>query len=276
MVDATQLRLILIVIGSVIIALILWDGFRRMRKNQLPIKEDKRLYIDEDAYEASLGVSKARVQPHEEPPEAASAPEASSGKQEPSWQPLAADEPAEPEPVEPQLDALPEAQADDSAVIMQTPSEPEPSVEPVQADPDLVLVLNVISRDTPMDGPRLLPLLLNIGMQHGEMGIFHRHQHYNGQGPVWFSLANAFEPGTFDLDAMESFSTQGVSLFLALPGPNEPLKAFDTMLMLARQLAETFGAELRDNRRSVFTSQTAEYYREQLREYTRKHTLAQG
>ena len=67
-----------------------------------------------------------------------------------------------------------------------------------------------------MDGSQLLPAVNMLGFKYSEEGFFNRHLD-PGTGPVLFRLVNMYNPGTFDIDNMEQFSTAGVSLFMTLP-----------------------------------------------------------
>lgn len=94
-------------------------------------------------------------------------------------------------------------------------------------------------------GTTLVKALNSVGMQFGEMTIFH---HFGAgdlkcQTPV-FSAANMFEPGTFDLRKIEAFRTAGVALFLQLPGPLDGPVAFELLLNTAQRLTELTGGEL--------------------------------
>ncbi|MDP2091686.1 MAG: cell division protein ZipA C-terminal FtsZ-binding domain-containing protein, partial [Pseudohongiella sp.] len=93
-----------------------------------------------------------------------------------------------------------------------------------------VLVINVMARPkSSIQGDELLPLLLGAGLRFGEMSIFHRHADRKG-GPVLFSVANALNPGTFDLNRISDFSTQGVCFFMTLPNVANNMLAFEQML----------------------------------------------
>ena len=138
-----------------------------------------------------------------------------------------------------------------------------------------VIILSVVMPENhQMSGAALLPSLLTLGMKYGEMNIFHRHQDNAGNGPVTFSLANMLNPGSFDLDTMETFVTQGVSLFMTLPNAGDPFAAFDQMLLAAKQLATEFNAQLLDDKRNIMTKQTEQHYVSKIREFDRQHRLA--
>nr|WP_010132825.1 cell division protein ZipA [Microbulbifer agarilyticus] len=140
-----------------------------------------------------------------------------------------------------------------------------------------VLILNIMAPSGDcFEGNDLLRVLLSSGLRFGDMNIFHYHCGEAGEGPALFSLANIVVPGTFDMSDMEEFTTPGVSLFLALPAEVEALKAFDTLLSTARNIAEQLGGELKDENRSVFTAQTAEHYRQRVMEFQRRKALARA
>ena len=128
--------------------------------------------------------------------------------------------------------------------------EPEAQPERPVGDPVDVLVLHVCAREGEvLAGAELLPCLLTLNFKFGEMNIFHRHEDNAGTGKVLFSMANMVKPGVFDPDNMEQFTTQGVALFMTLPGHGDSLRNFSIMLNSACQLADDLGAEVLDDRR---------------------------
>ncbi|MRI32445.1 cell division protein ZipA [Endozoicomonas sp. OPT23] len=133
-----------------------------------------------------------------------------------------------------------------------------------------VLVINLLAKEEAFEGSVLMKQIPDAGLKFGEMSIFHRHARKDGTGQVLFSLANGVEPGTFNISRMESSSTPVISLFMGLPGPAEPLKAFTLMAETARHLALDLGAELKDEDMSVLTQQTLEHYRQRIRDFERK------
>lgn len=131
-----------------------------------------------------------------------------------------------------------------------------------------VLVINVLRRDGQlMPGSDLLEVVSEHGLRYGDMNIFHRH----GAGQrVDFSMANAVKPGTFDLGAIDELRTPGVTFFMRLPGPDQPMEAFDDLANVARDMARRLDAELKDERHSVMTAQTLEHCRQRIREFRRR------
>src|SRR5690625_7378652 len=99
---------------------------------------------------------------------------------------------------------------------------------------------------TYFQGEALQKAIFDQGLRYGSVSIFHRYRDARGGGPDWFSLANMVKPGTFDLDAMESFQTPGVSLVMTLPLEGDSVAAFDLMLAPASTQAETLGREVEE------------------------------
>jgi cell division protein ZipA len=143
-----------------------------------------------------------------------------------------------------------------------------------QEQPQEVLVLNVkTAEDAPIQGATLLPMLLTLGFKFGDQDIFHRHVNANGKGPVLFSLANMFKPGVFDIDNLENFTTQGITLFMILPIEGDPHQVFNMMHNATRKIADEFNGQILDGRRSMLTKQGLQQYVERIREFERKRMI---
>jgi cell division protein ZipA len=134
-----------------------------------------------------------------------------------------------------------------------------------------VIVINVLARQgDDFRGKQLKYLFEACGLEFGDMDIYHRHEGADTISPVQFSVANAVEPGTFRPEQMDSLTTPGISFFMSMPGPSDILQAFDFMLETAQCVVRNLGGELKDERRSVMTPQTAEHCRQRIREFERK------
>jgi len=154
------------------------------------------------------------------------------------------------------------------------PEKPIKSEKPSsQIDPQVIILSVVMPANQQMFGAALLPSLLTLGLKYGEMNIFHRHEDNAGNGKVTFSLANIMNPGSFDLDTMETFATRGVSLFMTLPNAGDSLSVFEQMLNAAKQLAQEFNAQVLDEKRNVMTKQTEQHYLSKIREFDRKSRI---
>ncbi|KAB0487699.1 cell division protein ZipA [Pseudomonas psychrophila] len=282
------LREWLIVIGIVVIAGILFDGWRRMRggKGKLKFRLDRSFSNapDDDTSPELLGPSRVLDTPNHKEPlldehdlPSVSMPARDKGAKrgkrggEPSQGDLN---------LNLDLDDGPSISARDDDFAQETKprARSAPAVSAVEAKEsqpqqaaEEVLVISVISRDPAgFKGPALLQNILESGLRFGEMDIFHRHESMAGNGEVLFSMANAVKPGVFDLDDIDLFSTPAVSFFLGLPGPRHPKQAFDVMVAAARKLSQELNGELKDDQRSVLTAQTIEHYRQRIVEFERR------
>lgn len=152
--------------------------------------------------------------------------------------------------------------------------EPEDEEPVVEVEPELIFSLFVVAgQEKPFRGPELVQTLVEQGMRHGEMDIFHRHAQANGRGAVQFSLANAFEPGIFDLKKVDDIETRGLALFMALPGPKKPMKAYELMVSTARGIVSELGGYVLDASKSNFSKQIESHHKEQIVEFERKQLL---
>lgn len=136
--------------------------------------------------------------------------------------------------------------------------------------PEVVALHVMAARSGYFRGEDLLDEFMANDLRYGSMKIFHRHQEPDGVGPVLFSLANSVKPGTFDLNAMDGFSTPGISLFMALDDLDNPSDAFEQLLKVAHNLAAGLGGELKDESRSALTRQTEDHCRQRIQEFERR------
>ena len=131
-----------------------------------------------------------------------------------------------------------------------------------------VLVLNVVAKDDRVfAGDDLLQVLITSGLKFGDMNIFHKRNSKEHQSAIIFSVANMLNPGTFDLNNMDEFTTLGISFFLALPTPINNLDAFEQMLGVAQEISDRLGGDFKDDQRNVMTGQTIEHYRQRIRDF---------
>jgi len=138
--------------------------------------------------------------------------------------------------------------------------------------PTLVLQINLISKDAPIKGGTLLKATQETQMRLGQMGIFHRYDDRRSDH-VLFSMANQHEPGSFPVDDMSDFETTGLTLFTQLPGLRDGMMIYSDMLFTAERLAALMGAELQDETHSILTKQAIEHTREQILEHKRRLEL---
>lgn len=274
------LREWLIIIGLLVIAGILFDGWRRMGgRNKLRVKLERNLSGLGDAeHDELLGPPRVigkheRAEPSFNDEDPAFDEPSLSASDDTRWQPpqqvgLDLDDPA---PV--LLDPLPEDEpAPSPAPRKAKAAAAEPRQPPKEQLPvEEVLVIIVTARDeSGFHGSALMQSVMESGLRFGDMDIFHRHESMSGNGDVLFSMSNALKPGTFDMDTLDDSRVRAVSFFMGLPGPRHPKQALDLMIAAARKMAHELGGDLKDDQRSVLTAQTIEHYRQRIAEFERK------
>lgn len=154
---------------------------------------------------------------------------------------------------------------------------PDPDAEKLRdrTEAEDTLVIHCI---TPLghslDGSQVLNLFKNCDLRLGDDNIFHRYELAEGKGNIQFSVVHSYEPQTFNIEKMLDQNFHGFSFFMRLPGPKEPLQAYDTMLSLAQFIEEHFDADLYDIDRSALTQQTISHDRQQIIDFERRQQVA--
>lgn len=204
---------------------------------------------------------------------------------EPEWE---QEEPVETAPLTPQPEPK-KAVAQEPAMPAEVPEQDslfdDPLIEGAHVDrkarehppePDEVLVITVVGKEQPLNGKQLLKLVLACEMRHGDMDLFHRFEDGIDKGAVQFSMANAVNPGTFQLETMADMETRGVSFFMSMSEPEDPKNAFECMLATAETVAAHLDGDLLDENHSVMGSQTKMHYRERIREHEMHKRIRRG
>ncbi len=76
------------------------------------------------------------------------------------------------------------------------------------------------------------------------------------------------EPGSFPLEAMDEFSTRGVTAFMMVR-PTGSVEALARMIACARRLADQLGGDVLDETGSTLTNQRATHMKEEIVEFQR-------
>jgi cell division protein ZipA len=134
-----------------------------------------------------------------------------------------------------------------------------------------IVTLFVAARPGEMlDGSDVVVAAEKAGLEFGDMGIFHRLVSGKAsEGPV-FSMANMVKPGSFDMSRLAELKTPGVTLFMTLPGPLPALDAWEMLLPAAQRLAELLDATVLDEERNTLGRQRIAHLRDELRAWDRK------
>jgi len=135
--------------------------------------------------------------------------------------------------------------------------------------PDELIILGVFAKSgSVFKGAELVDALRGQGLKFGNMSIFHRIDSTTDQ--QLFSVANALEPGTFDLADMQALETPGITFFLQLPVPGDAFETLEDMLLSARTVAAALGGDVKDDQMNTLTGQTVEHMRQRLADYARR------
>jgi cell division protein ZipA len=157
-----------------------------------------------------------------------------------------------------------------------TPEKERETVVEKKPLPTKLIQLNVVPRQGEFLGQEILYAVSETKLQFGDLNIYHFPDQGAPDKEPLFSMANMVEPGAFDPDQMDDFSTPGLVLFAMLPGPTDGLTVFSEMLHTAEQLATLLGGELKDESQSDLSKQTIEHMREEIQEFHRKLQLAKS
>jgi cell division protein ZipA len=173
-------------------------------------------------------------------------------------------------------DSLPELtldaeRTDTTAGPGQVDSIPDSPELPPEGE-QLIVALRLRARQPAgFDGNDLIKAFSAERLEFGKFGAFHA---LDERRRSRFLVASLVEPGSFELEKMHELRCPGVSMFMVLPGPREPLAALDAMFTCARRLAERLDADVLDDKGNALTMQQAGWLREQVVEYHRRSKLA--
>jgi cell division protein ZipA len=229
---ATELRVIVAVIGVIALALIYFFG-RPRRPGQGERRAAKR--GEDERIEPTLG-------------------------------------PSDGEPAQGELDVSLRAELErlgrDTAT--RAPSRSTVGVRPDRKIERIVTLFVAARSGEMLGGTDVVVAAEKAGLQFGDMGIFHRLiSGKTADGPV-FSMANMVKPGNFDMSKLDALQTPGVTLFMTLPGPLPALDAWDVLLPTAQRLAELLDATVLDEERNALGRQRIAHLRDELRAWDRK------
>lgn len=141
--------------------------------------------------------------------------------------------------------------------------------------PGKIIQINLKTKGASFTGQAILSAVKEVGLQPGEMHIYHRYT-TDGSHKIVFNMASMVEPGVFPLKSMDDYTTPGLTLFTQLPGPGDSLAIFSDMLFTAERLATMLGGVLQDETHSTLSKQTIETLRSEIVEHRRLVQLARS
>ncbi len=132
---------------------------------------------------------------------------------------------------------------------------------------DVIMISVQMRNNQEFKGRELINCLEQFGMLFGEMDIFHRHADLAGTGKVLFSAANMFNPGSFPMDNIQYFTTQGLTFFMTLPCYGEAEQNFKLMLQTAQQVADLMGGDVTDQEHNLISPQSIDAYKKRIKRF---------
>ncbi|MDX1706217.1 cell division protein ZipA [Pseudidiomarina sp.] len=294
----TMMQIVFSIIGLLLIIAIVAHGMWTIRRNEqkqrerMSTIEQKRHQADADSFDgdgigpvrivskkAQAGEAKEGVPPaanttkmransddaEVELPSVSAEPDPVQQQQKPPAKSAKAEQPKPEKPEKAEPVSQPAQQS------MDLPLERDEDEPILTEEPEEVIALHVTGD---IQGAVLLQQMTELGFKYGDFDIFHRHVDTAGNGPVLFSLANMFKPGTFDIDNIEAFHTEGVALFLALPIKGNSTQAFTMMHNAAVKLATAVDkGQVLDEQRNPLTRQALQHIHQRIREFERKRLI---
>ncbi|ASK55848.1 cell division protein ZipA [Vibrio tarriae] len=282
-----ELRFVLIIVGALAIAALLFHGLWTSKKEgkskfgDKPLRKMKvesddppsRAFAAEDDFEI---IRKERKEPDFGIPNQQHDPlisdfaahdELDEEEDEEEHIPVQLQSQPQPRKVQPQVE-MPRVAPNVPMAKVQPEAVTEIEVQELQEEKLDVIVLNVhCAGNQPFIGTKLFDSMQQNGLLFGEMDIFHRHADLSGTGKVLFSVANMMQPGTLMHDDPADFSTKGISFFMTLPCFGDPEQNFKLMLKTAQQIADDLGGHVLDDARNLMTPNRLDAYRKQIQEF---------
>jgi cell division protein ZipA len=263
-----ELRFVLIIVGALAIAALLFHGLWTSKKEGKSKFEDKplgKIDVDHDDAPSAFQRSFAPEDDFDIIRKVRKEPDFSE-----AVDPLIDGYIPEPENVPNDVDDMPLISITTESVGLNEQDDvvEETRKSDIQESEMEVIVLNVhCSGNEPFVGTKLFDSMQQNGLLYGEMDIFHRHADLSGMGKVLFSVANMMQPGTLAHHDPAEFTTRGISFFMTLPCYGEPDQNFKLMLKTAQQIADDLGGNVLDDARNLMTPDRLAAYRRQIQEF---------
>jgi FtsZ-interacting cell division protein ZipA len=134
------------------------------------------------------------------------------------------------------------------------------------ASVDVMIGVNVIAFDQPFPGTKIRGLAEAAGMKLGADGVY-RAMDENGE--EMFCLTSLEKPA-FSQESLRNLQTRGLTLTLDVPRAAHGKQAFERMLMMARQLAETLKGRVVDDNQAPLADAALAVIREQIGGYQKQ------
>ena len=131
---------------------------------------------------------------------------------------------------------------------------------------DAIAGINVVPENTAsFNGPLMDKVLQQQGMKFGAMHIYHKKNDEAMGCRHMYSMANLFEPGTFDVGALERTPIRGLAFFMQIPCTWHAAEVFEDMINTARVVADALGGQVVDQDSRPLTAKGTEVILRQVR-----------
>ncbi len=127
--------------------------------------------------------------------------------------------------------------------------------------PDILQFGIVSAEESGFNGKQLQQAFAKVGLKYGSNQVYERLDEYD---QVDFSVASMVEPGFFPADNLESFICPGIVFFFQPKLVNDPLVVFDDFTETIHILAVELGGIEWDHNRQPLTADTRQMIRNQL------------
>lgn len=134
-----------------------------------------------------------------------------------------------------------------------------------------IVALLIAERDgAQIPGSQLHAALQAQALEYGDRQIYHR---LYDNAPV-FSVASLVKPGYLDPAQAAEFSTPGLTVFMVLPGPQQPAAAIRDMLATAGRLAGDLNAQVYDGKRKPLTPNAGRELQMEVESWARRNNIS--
>jgi cell division protein ZipA len=153
--------------------------------------------------------------------------------------------------------------ADNKAAHIDEPEHDFDAPDINQNNQDILVLYITSPAHTLFNGLSISKAADEVGMVYGHMNIFHHFgpgKLHSGQ-PL-FSIANMYEPGSFDLGRMADLKTKGIAAFMYSPASIDPLVVFELYLNTTQRIAKLLGGDVRTSDNELLNSTSINSLRE--------------
>lgn len=128
-------------------------------------------------------------------------------------------------------------------------------------DNDLIVILYILAKpEDSFSGTNLLKAVKKAGLTYGEFKFFHfmsetAEKSGKTHNQKLFSIANMYKPGSFDLDTLDKFSTNGLCAFMVPAQVSDPIAGFTEMSTRCKEIADDLSGVLTTNQRELLNEE---------------------